>query len=105
GGVFPVALVAHAALSLLAGEVLGADRPRPRLREPIEVAQVPRHAVEGPLLGRPHPRHSPYEQREPRRAMFHGCLLIKLGGASGAPPKPPARFAGINPAPLAVLRG
>jgi DNA polymerase-3 subunit alpha len=28
--------------------------------------------------------------------------VIKLGGASGAPPRPPARSAGMNPAPLAA---
>jgi DNA polymerase-3 subunit alpha len=28
--------------------------------------------------------------------------VIELGGASGAPPRPPARFAGVNPAPLAA---
>ena len=30
-------------------------------------------------------------------------IFIELGGASGAPPRPPARFAGVNPAPLAAL--
>ncbi len=29
-------------------------------------------------------------------------ILIELGGASGAPPRPPARSAGVNPAPLAA---
>src|SRR5438128_651259 len=29
--------------------------------------------------------------------------LIELGGASGAPPRAPARSAGVNPAPLAAL--
>src|SRR5439155_11450384 len=32
-------------------------------------------------------------------------LVIELGGASGAPPKPPARFAGVNPAPLVIELG
>ena len=30
-------------------------------------------------------------------------FLVELGGASGAPPRPPARCAGVNPAPLAAL--
>jgi len=30
-------------------------------------------------------------------------FLIELVGASGAPPRPPARSAGVNPAPLAAL--
>ena len=30
-------------------------------------------------------------------------VVIELGGASGAPPRPPARSAGVNPAPLAAL--
>jgi len=28
---------------------------------------------------------------------------VELGGASGAPPRPPARSAGVNPAPLAAM--
>jgi hypothetical protein len=30
-------------------------------------------------------------------------IIIELGGASGAPPRPPARSAGMNPAPLAAV--
>ena len=30
-------------------------------------------------------------------------VVVKLGGARGAPPRPPARCAGMNPAPLAAL--
>ena len=29
-------------------------------------------------------------------------VVVELGGASGAPPKPPSRYAGVNPVPLAV---
>src|SRR5437867_5038917 len=32
-------------------------------------------------------------------------LVIELGDPSGAPPKPPARFAGVNPAPLVIELG
>ena len=32
-----------------------------------------------------------------------GQSIIELGGASGAPPRPPAHCAGVNPAPLAAL--
>ena len=33
----------------------------------------------------------------------HGFqIVIEPGGASGAPPRPPARYAGVNPAPLAA---
>jgi serine/threonine protein kinase len=37
-------------------------------------------------------------------AMLH-FLVFEPGGASGAPPGPPARSAGVNPAPLAALSG
>src|SRR5207249_12329679 len=41
-----------------------------------------------------------------RRALTTaGSVVLELGGASGAPPRPPARFAGVNPAPLVLELG
>jgi hypothetical protein len=38
-----------------------------------------------------------------RPVAFERTALYELGGASGAPPRPPARSAGVDPAPLAAL--
>src|SRR3990172_3887282 len=41
-------------------------------------------------------------QNEQRRISVSPFFFIELGGSSAAPPNPPARSAGVNPAPLAA---
>src|SRR5947209_16371925 len=36
--------------------------------------------------------------------LLSAAILFELGGASGAPPRPATRSAGVNPAPLDALR-
>src|SRR2546426_4170157 len=51
----------------------------------------------------PRRRDSKAERRSRTERAGRTPARVELGGASGAPPRPPARSAGVNPAPLAAV--